>query len=52
MVLEITVVSLAFAAYLFGCYADERRARRTGKKLRRLRDEQSDRPRMQLPSYP
>ena len=44
--------SLAVLAYLFGSYADEQRSRREGRKLRRLRDEKSDRPRMPLPSSP
>jgi hypothetical protein len=52
MTLEILVVSLAVLAYLCGSYADERRSRRHGKKLRRLRDDKSERPRMPLPSSP
>lgn len=53
MALEIVVASLAVLAYLAGCVADERRSRRAGsRKLRRLRDEHSERPRMPLPSSP
>lgn len=52
MALEIIVVTIAFLAYLVGAYADERRSRRYGRKLRRLRDEKTDRPRMPLPSSP
>jgi hypothetical protein len=52
MTLEIIVATLAVVAYLFGSYADERRSRRQGKKLSRLRDERTQRPRMPLPSSP
>ncbi len=52
MTLEFVVAALAVLAYLFGSYADERRSRRQGKKLRRLRDDKTQRPRMPLPSSP
>jgi hypothetical protein len=52
MTLEIVVASLALVAYLFGSYADEQRSRRHGRKLRRLRDDKTQRPRMPLPSSP
>jgi hypothetical protein len=52
MALEIVVLSVAVLAYLAGCFADERRSRREGRKLRRLRDEHSKRPRMPMPSSP
>ena len=52
MTLEIVVATLVVVTYLIGCYADERRSRREGRKLRRLRDRHSERPRMPLPSSP
>jgi hypothetical protein len=52
MSLELIVGALAILAYLFGCYADERRSRREGRRLRRLKDSDGDRRRMPAPSWP
>jgi len=52
MTLEIIVATLAILAYLFGAHADERRSRRQGRRLHRLRDEKSERGRMPMPSWP
>lgn len=52
MTLEIVVAALAIAGYFAGAYADERRARRATRKLRRLSGEQAVRPRMPFPSSP
>jgi hypothetical protein len=52
MALEFIVAALALVAYLFGSYADERRSRRQGRKLRRLKDSDGDRVRMPAPSWP
>jgi hypothetical protein len=52
MSLEIIVVALAVLGYAAGSYADERRSRRYGRRLTRLRDGRSERPRMPLPSAP
>jgi hypothetical protein len=52
MTLEIIVGTLVLLAYLLGAHADERRSRRHGRRLHRLRDEKSERPRMPMPSWP
>lgn len=52
MTLEFIVVTLAVLGYVAGSLADERRSRRQGRRLTRLRDERSERPRMPLPSVP
>jgi hypothetical protein len=52
MALEFIVGALALLAYLVGCYADERRSRLRGRKLRRLRDSDGGRARMPAPSWP
>ena len=53
MTLELIVGALVVGTYLLGCFADERRSRKKGKKLRRLQDESKEgRPRMPMPSRP
>jgi len=52
MTLEIIVGTLAIVAYLLGARADEQRSRSHGRRLHRLRDGKSERPRMPMPSWP
>ena len=61
MTLEIIVSMLAVLGYLVGSYADERRSRqhhvpgydgRFNRRLHRLRDQETARPRMPMPSSP
>lgn len=61
MTLEIIVSMLAVLGYLVGSYADERRSRQQhvpgydghfNRRLRRLRDQETARPRMPMPSSP
>jgi hypothetical protein len=53
MTLEIIVAALVVLGYVAGSLADERRSKRHGhRRLTRLRDERSERPRMPLPSSP
>lgn len=52
MALELFVASLALVAYCIGSYVDEQRSQRERRRLRRLKDTESERSRLPLAARP